>query len=44
MIYRNHRSVLEERILVIAEKPLVRQPFDVSKLEETIKGFDKGIY
>ena len=39
VIYRNHRAVLEERVPVIAEKPLVRQPFDVSKLEETIKGF-----
>lgn len=39
VIYRNHRPVLEERVPVIAEKPLVRQGFDRSKLEGTLKEF-----
>ncbi|MEK7851873.1 MAG: 2-oxoacid:ferredoxin oxidoreductase subunit beta [Deltaproteobacteria bacterium] len=39
VIYKNHRPVLEERVPVIAEKPLVRQGFDKSKLETTIKEF-----
>ncbi|MDO8446115.1 MAG: 2-oxoacid:ferredoxin oxidoreductase subunit beta [Deltaproteobacteria bacterium] len=39
VIYRNHRPILEERVPVIAEKPLVRQGFDKSKLEKTLKEF-----
>jgi len=39
IIYRNHRPVLEERIPVLKDSPLVRQPFDLSKIENTIKEF-----
>lgn len=39
VIYRKHRPILEERVPVIAEKPLVRQGFDKSQLETTIKEF-----
>ncbi len=39
VIYRNHRPILEERVPVIAEKPLVRQGFDKSRLETTLKEF-----
>jgi 2-oxoglutarate ferredoxin oxidoreductase subunit beta len=39
VIYRNHRLVLEERIPVIREKPLVKLSFDSSKLESTLKEF-----
>lgn len=39
VIYRNHRPILEERVPIIAEKPLVRQAFDRSKLEGTMKEF-----
>ena len=39
VIYRNHRPILEERVPVIAEKPLVRQGFDKTKLEGTLKEF-----
>jgi 2-oxoglutarate ferredoxin oxidoreductase subunit beta len=39
IIYRNHRPVLEERIPVIRDRPLVKQPFDLSKVENTLKEF-----
>lgn len=39
IIYRNNRPILEDRIPVIKETPLVRQSFDISRLERTIKEF-----
>ena len=39
IIYRNHRPILEERIPVIKDKPLVRQSFDMSGIETTLKEF-----
>jgi len=39
IIYKNNRSVLEERIPVIKNTPLVKQPFEKSKLETTLKEF-----
>jgi 2-oxoglutarate ferredoxin oxidoreductase subunit beta len=39
IIYRNNRPLLEERIPVLQEKPLVKQSFDISKLETTLKEF-----
>ena len=39
IIYRNHRPVLEERIPVLKDMPLVRQSLDLSKIEKTIKEF-----
>lgn len=39
IIYRNNRLVYEERIPVIKDNPLVRQSFDISKLEATLKEF-----
>lgn len=39
VIYRNHRPILEERVPVIQEKPLVRQGFDKFKLEGTLREF-----
>ena len=39
VIYRNNREILEERIPVIRETPLVKQKFDASKIEETLSDF-----
>lgn len=39
IIYRKNRPILEERIPIITDKPLVKQPFDVSKIKETLKEF-----
>lgn len=39
IIYKNHRPILEERIPVIKETPLVKQPIDLSGLETTLKEF-----
>jgi 2-oxoglutarate ferredoxin oxidoreductase subunit beta len=39
IIYRNKRPLLEERIPVIKDKPLVNQSFDISRLENTLKEF-----
>ena len=39
IIYRNHRPTFEERVPMIADKPLVKQGFDMKKIEETIKEF-----
>jgi 2-oxoglutarate ferredoxin oxidoreductase subunit beta len=39
IIFRNRRPVLEQKIPVIQDKPLVKQTFDASKLKETLKEF-----
>jgi 2-oxoglutarate ferredoxin oxidoreductase subunit beta len=39
IIYRNKRSILEERIPIIKDTPLIRQGFDLSKIETTLKEF-----
>jgi 2-oxoglutarate ferredoxin oxidoreductase subunit beta len=39
IIYRNNRPLLEERIPVLQEQPLIKQPFDMSKIETTLKEF-----
>ena len=39
IVYRNNRQMLEERIPVIMDKPLVKQLPDLSKLETTLKEF-----
>ncbi len=39
IIYKNNRPVLEERIPVIKNTPLVKQSFEKSKLETTLKEF-----
>ena len=39
IIFRNNRPILEERIPVVSERPLVKQSFDPSKLEKTLKEF-----
>lgn len=39
IIYKNNRPIFEERIPVIKDMPLVKQPFDLSKLETTLKEF-----
>jgi 2-oxoglutarate ferredoxin oxidoreductase subunit beta len=39
IIYRNHRPVLEERIPVIRDMPLIRQVFDPSRIEITLREF-----
>jgi 2-oxoglutarate ferredoxin oxidoreductase subunit beta len=39
IIYKNNRPVLEERIPVIKNAPLVKQTFEKSKLEATLKEF-----
>lgn len=39
IIYKNNRPILEERIPVIKNIPLVKQTFEKSKLETTLKEF-----
>ena len=39
IIYKNRRPVLEDRIPVIINKPLVKQLFDVAKLKSTMEEF-----
>ncbi|MDI6801049.1 MAG: 2-oxoacid:ferredoxin oxidoreductase subunit beta [Thermodesulfovibrionales bacterium] len=39
IIYRNHRPAFEEKIPVIKNLPLVKQSFNISKLEITLKEF-----
>lgn len=39
IIYRNRRQALEDRVPVIKDSPLVRQPFEPSKIEKTMKEF-----
>ena len=36
IIFRNNRPILEERIPVVSDRPLVKQSFDPSKLEKTL--------
>lgn len=39
IVYRNNRPLYEERIPMIKDAPLVRQSFDSSKIEGTLKEF-----
>lgn len=39
IIYKNNRPILEERIPVLKDNPLVKQPIDMSCLETTLKEF-----
>jgi 2-oxoglutarate ferredoxin oxidoreductase subunit beta len=39
VIYRNSRPTFEERVPMIADKPLVHQAFDITKVQATIKEF-----
>jgi len=39
IIHRNHRPIFEEKIPVIKEKALVKQSFDLSKMESIFKEF-----
>ncbi len=39
VIYKNNRLILEERIPVIKEKPLIKQPVNPSKIETSLKEF-----
>jgi 2-oxoglutarate ferredoxin oxidoreductase subunit beta len=39
IIYKNSRPALEERIPVLRDNPLVKQPIDLSSLETTLKEF-----
>jgi len=39
IIYKNNRTIIEERIPVIKDNPLVRQPFDKSKLADVLQEF-----
>lgn len=39
VIYKNNRPILEERLPVIKDVPLVKQSFDLSRLESTLKEF-----
>ncbi len=39
ILFRNSRPVYEQRISVIQDKPLVKQPFDISKVEATMREF-----
>jgi 2-oxoglutarate/2-oxoacid ferredoxin oxidoreductase subunit beta len=39
IIFRNNRQILEERIPVIRDMPLVKQTFDQSKIESIMKDF-----
>jgi len=39
VLYRNHRPVLEKRMPALRDSPLVRQSFDIAKLETTLKEF-----
>jgi len=39
ILFRNSRPAYEERISVIEANPLVKQPFDISKIEATLKEF-----
>jgi 2-oxoglutarate ferredoxin oxidoreductase subunit beta len=37
ILYRNQRLTLEERIPTIKDKPLVKQSFEFSRVEATMK-------
>jgi 2-oxoglutarate ferredoxin oxidoreductase subunit beta len=39
IIYKNNRPIFEERMPVIKGLPLVRQSFDIAKIENTLKEF-----
>jgi 2-oxoglutarate ferredoxin oxidoreductase subunit beta len=39
ILYRNYRPILEKRIPVIQQRPLVKQTFDISLIETTLKEF-----
>lgn len=39
IIYKNNRQILEDRIPIIKDSPLVRQPLDKSKFDITLKEF-----
>lgn len=39
IIYKNNRPIFEERMPVIKDTPLVKQPFDIAKIENTLKEF-----
>ena len=39
IIYRNRRQTFEERIPVLKETPLIKQAFDFSKIETTVREF-----
>jgi 2-oxoglutarate ferredoxin oxidoreductase subunit beta len=39
IIYRNSRQTFEERLPMIKDAPLVRQVFDASRLQATIREF-----
>lgn len=39
LIYRKNRPLLEERIPVISDKPLIQQQIDQSKIDHTLKEF-----
>jgi 2-oxoglutarate ferredoxin oxidoreductase subunit beta len=39
IIYKNNRPVLEDRIPVLKDSPLVKQPIDLSSMETTLKEF-----
>ncbi|MBI4684457.1 MAG: 2-oxoacid:ferredoxin oxidoreductase subunit beta [Nitrospirae bacterium] len=39
IIYRNQRAILEERIPIIKDSPLVKHAIDISMVEETLKEF-----
>lgn len=39
IIYKNHRPILEERIPVIKDTPLAKQPFDKSKAADILQEF-----
>ncbi len=39
ILFRNNRHVIESRVPQLQEKPLVKQPFDPSKVEHTLRDF-----
>jgi 2-oxoglutarate ferredoxin oxidoreductase subunit beta len=39
ILYRNNRPILEDRIPMIKDTPLVKQALDISKIESTLKEF-----
>ncbi|MHB8881241.1 MAG: 2-oxoacid:ferredoxin oxidoreductase subunit beta [Thermodesulfovibrionales bacterium] len=39
VIYKNNRPTYEERTPIIADQPLIQQPFDPQKIEQTLKEF-----
>ena len=39
IVYKNHRSVLEDRIPVIRDNPLIRQSIGIPEIEHTMKEF-----